>query len=805
MAVRKRVLNSTLPFSAPNLNKQKAFCASYSSSGDESEQGSEEAKEEGKKEVFIQRILSVITHGTAKHVGTEPLCLEKSPMSIIAQAECESQDSQEFCPNNSRLPKPQHNTPTESLSIQETEPPSPTHNQWSQTQLTSIPIHLHYAQQDEVSLGSDLSGGGDCSLAVAALRGSVSQGDRCYVPAFAKELEREVQVSEDDSESESKSYVNEGILFNEKQQPVDYEYREGREYDLCERLRQGSYGDVYKGRDRTTGFTFAAKKIPLSKFRSEEVGTWSALQSHRVVELFGTVREGSNIILFMELKKDSVAQLLKERGRFPEDLSLHYLGQVLDALMYMHKKRIVHMDIKADNVLLSEDGKDAFLCDFGQSERTDEQGKSISASQGPKGTETHMSPEVVRGERVSTKTDLWSSCCMFLHMLNGCQPWTRYYSRPLYLKIADEPPPVRETPPDCSSHTAEVIKAGLQKDPEKRDTAEKLKLKVREAIKNVGGPKGPIRGGAYLPPLRKQDVPGSSQSDTPTSSDHTPSSGASELQWMSSGKKRSEGGQQNQRKESMNKGTAEEPEKEKKEKMDKKRNEPSPFPRSQNRHPSPSPRCERHTTGPEQELRKLETEFCLESLSQLHSVEKQEEMFSVLSSDCPSSKEHWEKRDSGRWSLGSDEDFCSDVFSYNSQSDGQSFSVDWLGRVHQPPPRCFDGVDVCIRDFNGKCLRIREAPRVTVGHIAKGISEQISLSVFSLQSEDGRMVAHDEEVQKSGLFLRCVPAPDCNHALGYKPASCGCHASSCRHASCCSSPWKWRIQNGELQTLPSKF
>lgn len=53
-----------------------------------------------------------------------------------------------------------------------------------------------------------------------------------------------------------------------------------------------------------------------------------------------------------------------------------------------------------------------------------------------KGTETHMAPEVVLNEPHSSKADIWSSCCMLLHMLNGCHPWTRYYSRPLFLKVS---------------------------------------------------------------------------------------------------------------------------------------------------------------------------------------------------------------------------------------------------------------------------------------------------------------------------------------------------------------------------------
>lgn len=46
-----------------------------------------------------------------------------------------------------------------------------------------------------------------------------------------------------------------------------------------------------------------------------------------------------------------------------------------------------------------------------------------------------MAPEIVNGDPRGAKADVWSSCCMFLHMLNGCQPWTRYYTCRLYLKV----------------------------------------------------------------------------------------------------------------------------------------------------------------------------------------------------------------------------------------------------------------------------------------------------------------------------------------------------------------------------------
>lgn len=121
-----------------------------------------------------------------------------------------------------------------------------------------------------------------------------------------------------------------------------------------------------------------------------------------------------------------------------------------------------------DNVLLSKDKTECFLCDFGLSEMLDRTGYSTKTFRGntlhtythtrlsciPKqqvtvlcvclnnvlgnglrGTESHMSPEVARGDPRSDKADVWSSCCMLLHMLSGHQPWTRYYTHPLCLKV----------------------------------------------------------------------------------------------------------------------------------------------------------------------------------------------------------------------------------------------------------------------------------------------------------------------------------------------------------------------------------
>lgn len=349
---------------------------------------------------------------------------------------------------------------------------------------------------------------------------------------------------------------------------------------------------------------------------------------------------------------------------------------------------------------------------------------------------------------------------MLLHMLNGCQPWTRYYTCRLYLKIANEPPPVREIPPDCSPLTAEVIKAGLQKDPVKRASASDLKEKTARALKEVGGLTSSVKG-PYTEPLYIANKPPDSLQLITSSFDYEDEGEHQDFveKVITAGRKMKEVDDDNEEEAYSNESK-----------------QGSPFcpqmPISESNHK----RVNKMTTVSELELRKLERDFYLSSLSQLHPAEMQEQLLSCLSSDPYSNWEPWDKKDSGRWSLSLGDDYSSGVYSYNSQPDVQVFSIDLLSHTQLPPPCCFEGVDVCIRDFNRRSIRIRETRRVKVGHIATGISDQISERVFTLETQQGQQVAHDEEVQESGLELCCVPAPDF------------------------SSAWRWRIREGVLET-----
>ncbi|XP_055431626.1 mitogen-activated protein kinase kinase kinase 14 isoform X2 [Bubalus kerabau] len=320
---------------------------------------------------------------------------------------------------------------------------------------------------------------------VHALQGSVSSGQAHSLASLAKTWS--VGGSRPQAPS-PETEDSEGVLLIEKLKPVDYEYREEVHWATRQPcLGRGSFGEVHRMEDKQTGFQCAVKKVRVEVFRAEELMACAGLTSPRIVPLYGAVKEGPWVNIFMELLEGgSLGQLIKQKGCLPEDRALYYLGQALEGLEYLHTRRILHGDVKADNVLLSSDGSRAALCDFGHAVclQPDGLGKSLLTGDYIPGTETHMAPEVVMGKPCDAKVDVWSSCCMMLHMLNGCHPWTQYFRGPLCLKIASEPPPVREIPPSCAPLTAQAIQEGLRKEPVHRASAVELGGKVSLALQH---------------------------------------------------------------------------------------------------------------------------------------------------------------------------------------------------------------------------------------------------------------------------------------------------------------------------------
>ena len=117
---------------------------------------------------------------------------------------------------------------------------------------------------------------------------------------------------------------------------------------------------------------------------------------------------------------------LNQIGRFKEDAAKFYAANILLALNYLHSLNILYRDLKAENVLVDQDGY-LKLTDFGLSKimpmRLDQNQSYKDPTGKVCGTPEYLAPELLQGEGYSLASEYWSFCCLLYEMLIGVPPF----------------------------------------------------------------------------------------------------------------------------------------------------------------------------------------------------------------------------------------------------------------------------------------------------------------------------------------------------------------------------------------------
>jgi serine/threonine protein kinase len=242
-------------------------------------------------------------------------------------------------------------------------------------------------------------------------------------------------------------------------------------YRLTELLGQGGFAEVYLGEHIHLGTQAAIKVLhtqltsdDVDKFRAEARVIAHLIHPHivRILE-FGV--EDKIPFLVMDYAPHGTLRQHHPKGvALPLATITLYVKQVAEALQYAHDEKIIHRDVKPENMLLGR-RNEILLSDFGIALIA--QSSRYQSTQDMAGTMAYMSPEQIQG-KPRPASDQYSLGIVVYEWLSGDRPFHGSLTEMVGQHLAVPPPSLREKVPTISPNVEKVVVTALDKDPKQR-------------------------------------------------------------------------------------------------------------------------------------------------------------------------------------------------------------------------------------------------------------------------------------------------------------------------------------------------
>ncbi|PSC74284.1 cyclin-dependent kinase G-2-like isoform X1 [Micractinium conductrix] len=197
-------------------------------------------------------------------------------------------------------------------------------------------------------------------------------------------------------------------------------------YEKLNRISEGTYGVVYRARDRDTGEICALKKVKLEKERDgfpltsiREINILLSLNHPHIVNVSEVVVGPSldAVFMVMEYADHDLKAVMEERMTQPFSVAevKTLMRQLLGGMAYLHENWVLHRDLKTSNILYTNKGE-LKLCDFGLARQY---GSPLAPYTHMVVTLWYRAPELLLGARkYSTAVDVWSIGCIMAELLS---------------------------------------------------------------------------------------------------------------------------------------------------------------------------------------------------------------------------------------------------------------------------------------------------------------------------------------------------------------------------------------------------
>jgi eukaryotic-like serine/threonine-protein kinase len=273
----------------------------------------------------------------------------------------------------------------------------------------------------------------------------------------------------------------------------------GGRYELDGVVGRGGMAEVYRARDirldrivaiKTLRADLARDQIFQARFRREAQSA-ASLNHPSIVAVYDTGEDMATgvpvpYIVMEYVDGRTVRDLLQDGHRLLPERSLEIIDGVLRALDYSHQAGIVHRDIKPGNVMVTRNG-DVKVMDFGIARAMSDAQATMTQTAQVIGTAQYLSPEQARGERVDSRSDLYSTGCLLYELLTGRPPFTGDSPVAIaYQHVRENPIPPSRVDPDVPPWADAIVLKAMAKSPADRyQTAGDMRADLQRAASGL--------------------------------------------------------------------------------------------------------------------------------------------------------------------------------------------------------------------------------------------------------------------------------------------------------------------------------